>query len=189
MGGFPELFLNGSEDFSKRWRSTHLDRILKEDLLELEQVRNLKLIEILYVIFVVPAYSKNIARAILKEPKIYFYDIGRVKNDRGARFENVVALSLLEKIQRGQDLKGEKSQLYYVRDKDKREVDFLSLIDGKIHNLVEVKFSDSALSKSLKYFTERLNPLRPAQVVLEFARNLTVQKIPIQAAAQWLASL
>lgn len=224
LGGFPEPFLSDSDDFAKRWRSSHLDRILKEDLLELEQVRNIKLIEVmtdllaervgssvsysslardleisphtvkkwigilesLYVLFVVPPYSKNNARAILKEPKIFFYDVGRIKNDPGARFENVVALSLLKKIHQGQDLRGEKSQLFYVRDKEKREVDFLTVIDNKIHDLVEVKLSDDHLSRHLVYFSDRLKPLYPAQVVMNLPKDLTVQKIPIVRAAEWL---
>ncbi|MGE3757075.1 MAG: ATP-binding protein [Pseudobdellovibrionaceae bacterium] len=226
VGGFPEPFLSDSEDFAKRWRSTHLDRILKEDLLELEQVRNIKLLEILtdlladrvgspisysslardleisphtvkkwigileslYVIFVVPSYSKNLARAILKEPKVYFYDVGRIKKDPAARFENIVALSLLTKIHRGQDLRGEKSQLYYVRDKEKREVDFLTVIDRKIQDLVEVKISDGSLSSSLAYFNDRLKPSYPVQVVFDLSRDLTVKGIPILRSSNWLQS-
>lgn len=224
VGGFPEPFLNASPGFAKRWRSIHLDRILKEDLLELEQVRNLKLIEVLvdllaervgssvsmsslardleisphtvkkwidileslYVVFVVPPYSKNMARAILKEPKIFFYDTGRVKEDPAARLENVVALGLLKKLHRGQDLRGEKSQLFYVRDKEKREVDFLTVIDGKIHDLVEVKLSDGQLSKSLVYFKERLSPKNPVQVVMNLQRELNQHQIPIRKVQNWL---
>lgn len=224
VGGFPEPFLNGTEGFAKRWRSSHLERILKEDLLELEQVRNLKLIELLtdllaervgsptsyyslardleisphtvkkwigileslYVVFVVPSYSKNLARAILKEPKIYFYDVGRITADPAARLENVVALSLLKKVHYAQDLKGEKAQLYYVRDKEKREVDFLTIIDGEIHDLVEVKTSDEHLSSSLFYFTERLKPKHPAQVVFNLKKEATIKKIPLIKASVWL---
>ena len=224
VGGFPEPFLNGEEDFAKRWRSTHIDRIIKEDLLELEQVRNLKLIEVLidllsdrvgssvsysslardleisphtvkkwigileslYVIFVVPPYSKNLTRAILREPKIYFYDNGRVKNDEGARFENIVANALLRKLHLGQDLKGEKSQLYYIRDKEKREVDFLTVIDNKLIDLVEVKLSDENLSTSLSYYNEKLKPAMPAQIVYNLKREQLKNGIPLVRAEDWL---
>lgn len=47
VGGFPEPYLNGSEAFAKRWRRTHLDTILRQDLLDLERVRDIKSIEIL----------------------------------------------------------------------------------------------------------------------------------------------
>lgn len=227
VGGFPEPFLNGTEEFAKRWRHTHLDRILKEDLLELEIVRNLKLIEILtdlladrvgspvsysslardleisphtvkkwigileslFVVFVVPPYSKNIARAILREPKIYFYDTGRVKNDIGARLENVVACGLLKALQLGQDLRGEKSELFYVRDKEKREVDFLTIVDRKINDLVEVKSSDSNLSTSLVHFSEKLKPHRTTQVVLNLPRELEKNKICVQKVENFLLNL
>jgi hypothetical protein len=142
--------------------------------------------EALYVVFVVPTYSKKINRSILKEPKIYFYDTGRVKNEISARFENVVALSLLKKLHFGQDQRGEKSQLYYLRDKEKREVDFLTLIDGKVIDLVEVKTTDESLSSSLSYYTDRLGPKYPAQVVLNAKRAQTVKTIPVYKAAEWL---
>ncbi|MDD5434110.1 MAG: AAA family ATPase, partial [Nitrospira sp.] len=32
FGGFPEPFLNGSEEEAKRWRRSHIDRIMREDL-------------------------------------------------------------------------------------------------------------------------------------------------------------
>ena len=144
------------------------------------------ILESLYVVFVVPSYSKNLARAILKEPKIYFYDTGRIKDDPAARFENVIALSLLKKLHQGQDLRGEKSQLYYVRDKEKREVDFLTVVDGKVHDLVEVKLSDDKLSPHLSYFSERLKPAIATQVVLNLKKDLSVKNISIRKAVEWL---
>ena len=41
IGGFPEPFLVGSKDNYKRWRRTHLDIILKQDLITLEKVSNI----------------------------------------------------------------------------------------------------------------------------------------------------
>jgi uncharacterized protein len=46
-GGFPEPFLKNDTKFSNRWRKSHLDRIIREDLLDLEQIRNVKSVEIL----------------------------------------------------------------------------------------------------------------------------------------------
>ena len=43
--GFPEPFLKGKETYYKRWRTTHLDMILKEDLLDLTQVQDINAIE------------------------------------------------------------------------------------------------------------------------------------------------
>ena len=46
-GGFPEPYLKNSELFAKRWRRVHTDTIIREDLLDLERVRDIKSIEIL----------------------------------------------------------------------------------------------------------------------------------------------
>ncbi len=46
-GGFPEPYLKGSELFAKRWRRVHTDTIIRQDLLDLERVRDIKSIEIL----------------------------------------------------------------------------------------------------------------------------------------------
>jgi predicted AAA+ superfamily ATPase len=47
LGGFPEPYLKNSKTFAKRWRRTHTDTIIREDLLDLERVRDIKSIEIL----------------------------------------------------------------------------------------------------------------------------------------------
>ncbi len=46
-GGFPEPFLAGDADYYQRWRRTHLDIILRQDLISLESVRELTKIETL----------------------------------------------------------------------------------------------------------------------------------------------
>ncbi len=227
VGGFPEPFTVGTPDFAKRWRSTHLDRILKEDLLELEPVRSIKQIEILvdlladrvgntismasiardlevsphsvkkwigileslYVVFVVPPYSKNLARALLKEPKIYFHDTGRVTGGEGPRFENAVACALLKHQLRRQDLFGMRTRLHYVRDKEKREVDFLLEEEGKITLLLEAKLSDSALSPHLAYFKKRLKPKSSVQLVHNLKRNEDKGGVLVRKAAEWLAGI
>ncbi len=47
VSGFPEPFLKGDERFYNRWRRTHLDIILKQDLITTENVRDLEGIELL----------------------------------------------------------------------------------------------------------------------------------------------
>lgn len=92
------------------------------------------ILEKMYIIFVLPSYHRNIARAILKEPKIYFYDSGSVRGDESARFENTVALCLHKWLHFLEDSKGKNLSLHYLRDKEKREVDFVILEDGKLKN-------------------------------------------------------
>ena len=47
IGGFPEPFLEGSERFYKRWKRSHLDIILRQDLVDLEKISQIQAIETL----------------------------------------------------------------------------------------------------------------------------------------------
>ena len=226
-GGFPEPYFSKSEIDSKRWRISHLDVILRQDLLDLEQVKNIVgvetlvellanrvgstisfrnlaqdlqvtpqtvqrwviLLERLFVIFVVRPYSKNLARALLKEPKIYFYDTGRVSEAGGAKLENVVACALLKRANFLTDTQGSKCELYYLRDREKREVDFLTTKDSKPEFMVEVKTSDDQFSPSLRYFSERLVHTAAIQLVHKLDSSSSNKFGSVQNAASWLATL
>ncbi len=48
LSGFPEPYLSGSEAEYKRWRKTHLDVMIRQDLPELEAVRRITDIELLF---------------------------------------------------------------------------------------------------------------------------------------------
>ena len=47
VSGFPEPFLKGSKRAYNRWSASHLDVILRQDMIDLEAVRDIKSIEIL----------------------------------------------------------------------------------------------------------------------------------------------
>src|SRR4029079_4076307 len=91
------------------------------------------------------------ARALLKEPKFYFYDIARVP-DYGARLENLVACALLKEIHFLEDTQGCKGALYYLKTKDGIEIDFLVVIDNSPILCIEVKASDGSPSKGFHHF-------------------------------------
>jgi len=227
FGGFPEPFIKSNTRSAKLWRKSHLDVVLREDLLDLEKVRDIKSIEILvdllaervgssisfaslardlqvsphtvkhwinvledlYVIFVVPPYSKNLSKAHLKEPKIYFYDIGRVEKD-AARLENMVAYHLLKRVLFLEDTEGEKARLYYIRDREQREVDFLTVINNKPEWLIEVKTSEEDLSKSLVYYHARVKPEKSFQLLQNVSRERdTASGISIASLVDFLANL
>jgi len=48
--GFPEPFFKGSAAYYKRWRTTHVDIILRQDLIDLYTVHDLKAIETLIIL-------------------------------------------------------------------------------------------------------------------------------------------
>jgi len=56
--------------------------------------------------------------------------------------------------------------LHYIRVIDKRKVDFAIIRNGKPWCLIEVKLSDTTLSKNLKHFHKVLEPEHSFQVVL-----------------------
>jgi predicted AAA+ superfamily ATPase len=64
---------------------------------------------------------------LLKEAKIYFYDTGRVSDSGGARLENAVPCALLKRVNFLTDTQGRKSEVYHLRGKEQREVDFLTV--------------------------------------------------------------
>lgn len=227
LGGFPEPLFSQSEEFSKRWRKQHLERIIREDIQDLEPIRNIsslfllvdllrervgsrisyvslsedlqvsphtikhwiQILEHMYILFIVTPYHRNLARAILKEPKIYFYDTGAVTADAGAKLENLTAVCLRKWLHFLEDTNGKDVQLCYVRDKEKKEVDFLIEIDRKIDLLIEVKLSEEKLSGHLAYFHKRLKPRESFQLVQTAARTKTVEGISITSAADWLEGL
>jgi predicted AAA+ superfamily ATPase len=73
FGGFPEPFLEASDAFYRRWRKTHLDIILRQDLVELESTRDLTgietLIEMLRARVGTPLSHASLARDLQRDPK------------------------------------------------------------------------------------------------------------------------
>ncbi|BAI81472.1 ATPase, AAA family [Deferribacter desulfuricans SSM1] len=124
----------------------------------------LLILEQFYYIFTVKPYSKSLPRAIKKENKVYLYDWVEIE-DNAAKFENLVALHLFKTITLWTQTGKGNFDLYYLRDKEKREVDFLVTKDNQLLFLVEVKLNDTDLSKNLLYFQEKLKVPYAIQVV------------------------
>ncbi len=225
VGGFPEPFLSGDEREARRWRNERFDRVIKEDVRDLEDIRNIQLlylfvdmlreragslivlsnmaddlqispntakawlalVERMYIAFPVYPLTKNIPRAILKPVKVYFYDNADTASDEGARFENLVATTLLKRLHFLTDYHGRKCQLHYIRDKDGREVDFVTIIDNKIEDLIEVKLSDNDISTSLKYYAKLLKPRRAVQIVYNLKHSYDKDGILVTSADKFFS--
>jgi len=119
----------------------------------------------MYIAFAVYPLTSNVPRAIQKPPKVYFYDNADIADDRAKRLENFVATTLLKRLHFIEDYHGYRCSLHYIRDKDGREVDFVTVVDNKIIDLIEVKTTDSAISSSLKYYQKKPKPKRTIQLV------------------------
>lgn len=107
----------------------------------------------------------NIARGLLKESKYYLYDTGAVEGELGAKLENTVACALLKELHYIEDVFGDRTALHYLRDKEKREVDFLQVVNNKVVKMVEVKASNDTFSPSLFRFHGFLKSAKPYQIV------------------------
>jgi len=110
------------------------------------------ILEALYIVFRITPYSNNIARSLLKEPKIYFYDSNLVKNGAGAKLENFVATSLIKHCYGLRDYQARVINLHYLRTKEGREVDFVLAEENEIKQAIEVKQSNAKISASLMWF-------------------------------------
>ncbi len=224
-GGFPEPFFSRDSVFSKRWRKERINLIFRQDIQELENIRDISLLEIFYfqltervgsevilsniardieiapktakawlqvldktyTLFTITPYSTNMAKAIVKAPKVYFYDNGEVKGDIGAKFENLVANHLLKKIHYLEDSTGERYELHYLRDRNGHEVDFLICKNRTPYLLIEVKVSDTARSSSLFYFKEKLKVKHAIQLVKDFKGIETKNGVSVINAEDWLS--
>lgn len=226
LSGFPEPFLSGKVSEYNRWRKTHLDIILKQDLLETEATTNIKSIEVLtelmtekvgslfsysslredlqtddktikrwcslledmYVIFKIQPFSSNIKRSLLKTPKYFFYDIPRVASE-GARFENLVALSLLKEICFRNDTLGENYSLHYLRNKNQNEVDFAICKNKKIVTMIECKLSDNNLSNHFSIFDNKDKSIQKVLLVKNLKRETILKDgTEVVHAHKWLAT-
>ena len=73
-----------------------------------------------------------------------------------ARFENLVACHLLKTCHYWTDTGEGKFDLFFLRDKEKREIDFLITREGKPWLPIEVKLGDATPSPSWRTFANSL---------------------------------
>ncbi len=223
--GFPEPYLANNEKITRRWRLERLDLVFRQDIREIEKIKDIYLLEQLhnllkaqvsgqinyanlardmdvtpktikswiqvlehsYALFQIRPYAAKLARSILKQPKIYFFDNGDVDGDEGAKFENLVATHLLKRIQYLQDGTGYRYELCYLRDKEKHEVDFVIIKDKKPIALIEAKWSDTNPHHALTYFGDRLGVKTRILLVAQGAQKKTHKDCVVWPAADWLS--
>ena len=132
---------------------------LKEDVgVAYATVRDWVLLsEMLYYGFFVKPYSKKIKRSLRAEPKFYLYDILQIsKSENSKRLENLAALHLLKACHFWTDTAEGFFELFFVRNKEKKEVDFLITNNKKPWMLVECKSNSKNISLHLLYYKDIL---------------------------------
>ena len=111
-----------------------------------------------------------------------------VNADQGIKFENLVAVSLKKHLDAIEDYEGVRTFLHYIRTKDKREVDFCTVIENQNITMVEVKLSDHKISPSLRYFQKKYD-LKAIQVVKSLRKEYQADQIEIRRGLDYLKSL
>lgn len=210
FGGFPEPFIKQNKRLLRRWHNEKIERLFREDIIDVSAVRdigNMKvlsdilpsragsllslnslredlevshravtnwmdILESLYYHFRIYPYSTKKIRSLKKESKLYLWDWSEVEEE-GYRFENMIASHLLKFVHFITDYEGYKAELYFLRDVDKREVDFLVTINSKPWFAVEVKINNIRLSPSLLYFKNKL----PIPYVYQIVKNDNVDRL------------
>jgi predicted AAA+ superfamily ATPase len=128
-------------------------------------VRLADLLEKCFVVFSLPAFSRNLRNEVgVKSRKIYFYDLG-VRNavinafapldmraDVGALWENFCIVELMKKANNNRQFFNN----YFWRTYDRQEVDFIQERDGILY-AYEFKYSPTAKARPPKLFMETYN--------------------------------
>lgn len=226
FGGFPEPLIKQNKRFLRRWHNEKVERVFREDIRDMEQIRDLdsmkllsdmlpekvgsllsinairedlevthravsnwlNILEKLYYHFRLYPYSGKLTRSLKKEPKLFLWDWSEV-NDPGARFENMIASHLLKWVHFLYDYEGYRAELYFLRNVDKKEVDFFITVEKKPWLAVEVKLSDTKVSPALYYFKERLNIPYLFQVVKTPGVDRLINGIRVISASRFLHAL
>lgn len=153
-------------------------------------VRNyMDILESLHIVFLVRPFHANVARAILKEPKVYFYDTGFVQGDEGIKLENTCAVCLQKHAHFLRDVCGENTDLHYIRTKDGQEIDFALSRDKHLTALLEVKLSDSPAASALNYFAEKFPSATAIQLVHNLRQERQIERVALIPCGQYLAQL
>jgi len=226
FGGFPEPLL--SQDFKtlRRWHNEKLERLFKEDIRDVENIRDinnmkllgdllsskaasllsinnlcedlevshravtnwLNILEAFYYIFRVYPFTSKKIRSIKKESKLYLIDWSEIEEE-GSRFENMIASHLLKFVQFLYESEGYKADLFYLRNVDKKEVDFLVTINNKPWFSVETKLNDKKPSPNIIYFKERLKIPFNYQVIREENTDILKDGIRVISSSKFLSGL
>ena len=117
--------------------------------------RWIQILERIYVCYRIAPFVGTKIRAVKKEKKLYLCDWSHIE-DQGTRFENMVASQLHKFCHFQEDTEGHKMELRFLRDIDKREIDFVVVKQGKPIFAVEVKTGEKNLSRHISYFASRL---------------------------------
>ena len=226
FGGFPEVFIKQSEKELRRWHNERSERLIKEDIRDIENIRDISALQVLiellpakvgslfslnslredlsvthktvslwinilekfYYHFRIYPFQSTRIKSLRKEPKLYLWDWSEIE-DENIRLENMMASHLLKFCSFLFDTEGYKAQLYYLRDKEQREVDFLVSVGNRPWFCVEVKNTFKDVPSSLLYFGTRLKIPFLYEVVKEENIDFLKDNVRIISISKFLSAL
>ncbi len=225
-GGFPEPLFAQDMNTLRRWQNEGMDRMIREDIRDIELVRDISSMQTLshilpekvgglfslnalredlqvthktvalwvdiferfYYHFRITPFTAKVMRSLKKQPKLYLWDWSTVEDD-GARFENMIASHLLKFVHYIWDTTGHRAELFFVRDTDGHEVDFLVAVNRKPWFIVEVKHSDRTVSRHMRYFKDILKIPYAYQIVRKPGIHYIQDDIHVISAEVFLSGL
>lgn len=227
VSGFPEPYSHNDILHYNRWSMRRRDLLIREDVRDLTQIRNLALLEHmagmlpsrvgspfslnnlrqdleiahetakswlgtlfhLYYCYPLRPFATKLGRSLSKEPKLYMWDWASVE-DPAARFENMVAGHLRKSVDAWRDLGHGEYDMFYWRDQQKRELDFILTLNGKPIALFDCKTSDGEISPNFDKAEALLGKALPRiQLVAEPGIDRLIKTTRVISAAQFFASL
>lgn len=148
-----------------------------------------KVLERVYAIFRLSPLGAPKIRAVKQEQKHYHFDWSLV-SDMPKRFENMAASHLLKWVHFEQDTKGRELDLVYFRDVEGREVDFVVTENRQPVLLVECKWADDDINKSLRYLKNKFPRAQAWQIHAAGQKDYeTPEGIRVAPALKFLSSL
>ena len=150
---------------SQSGRLVNYSRLASQVSVSVDTIRRwIGILESFYYCFRIRPWFRNVPKSLRKEPKVYLWDWAAIA-DTGQKLETLVAGHLFKAVHFWEDMGLGDFALHFLRDKDKREVDFLVVRDGEPWFLVEAKSSGSrSLSRSLVHFQEKTGAPHAFQV-------------------------
>lgn len=226
FGGFPEPFIKQDEKTLRRFHNEYVDRLIREDIRDVEQIRDLSNLQVLvellpekigsllslhslqedlraahktvslwvdvlerfYYLFRIYPFASTVIKSLRKQPKMYLWDWSQVKQS-APKLENMIASALLKLTHFLHDTQGHKAELYFLRDIEGREVDFLVAVDKKPWMAVEVKSAQATVASNLKYFGAKLDIPFKYQVTGESGVDFIKESVRVISADKFLTGL
>lgn len=148
----------------------------------------LDVLERLYFLFRLRPYHSKKIHSIKKDRKLYLWDYSLVSAP-APRIENLVASHLLKFCHFLEDTEGYRIELHFLRDREKREVDFLVAVDRKPWFAVEVKTGKEPSSSHLRYFGERLRIPYLYRVVWNLKKSFLRDDLFVMTPTEFLSAL